>query len=99
MPGFRTVLDPFPRQNKKSQHGKTRDDEKYALTWFWLIRQTTKTDREAWAIYADTVLDKSLAGKSREAQAERARIARNLEIIMSRLVAAHRQQKKAGRAH
>jgi len=105
VPGFRTVLEPFPRKIEKGRHGKTRKDEKWALGWFWLIRDLPlpdgrrMTDREAWAIYAETVLNKSLADKNREARAERARIARNLDIRMSPLVAAQRQQKKAGRAH
>jgi hypothetical protein len=105
VPGFRTVLEPFPRKNEKGRHGKTREDEKWALGWFWAIRDWCRpsgkrmTDREAWAIYAETVLDKSLAGKSREARAERARVSLNLHMKMAHLVAAQRQQKKAGRAH
>ena len=97
VPGFRSVLDPFPRQGKKSRHGKSREDEKYALEWFWLIRNNVKTDREAWATYAEIALDKSLASPNRTARQERDRIARNLEIRMSPLVSAQRQQKKAGR--
>jgi hypothetical protein len=94
VPGFRTVLDPFPRRNKKGRHGKTFEDEKYALACFWFIRSFTTTDRAAWAKYAETFLDKGLSSASR--RADRERVARNLEIRMSPLVSAQRQQRNAG---
>jgi hypothetical protein len=95
VPGFRNAHFPIPVAAKKGKHGKTAADEKTALIYFDAIRKFTKTDREAWAKYAETVLDSRL--KSPLMKDERNKIGRNLEIRMSPLVAARRQKAKAGR--
>ena len=97
IPGFRNSFSPIPAPAKRGKHGKTQDDEKYALQVFDVIRRLpgVKTDREAWAVYAECLLDPNLTNPSQ--RAERDKIGRNLEIRMSPLVAARRQKAKAGR--